>query len=178
MIKINLLPTRKRERKALNVDLYILLGVLVVSCALIGGFYLSNHREINRLQTDLAGLKQQSALLQSVRTEFASLEKDKKEISNRLAVINKMSEGRALAPRMLYDLSALVKNNMWLKRFRKDETRIEVDGRSLDNESICEFVERLSKLPYVKSVDLKSVEDTSEGGITVKKFLIEGTVES
>ena len=64
------------------------------------------------------------------------------------------------------------------KGLRKDGTKLHIEGRSIDNESICDFVERLSKLPYVTDLELRSVEDTAEGGITVKKFVIDGNVSA
>jgi hypothetical protein len=79
---------------------------------------------------------------------------------------------------MLFDLSSLAKGNLWLKKLRKDETKVDLEGRSIDNESICTFVEGMSKLPYMKDVELKSVEDLTETGMTVKKFLVEGSVAS
>jgi Tfp pilus assembly protein PilN len=91
-------------------------------------------------------------------------------------VIEKIKEGRAVAPRILYDLSTLTKENVWLKRVSKDETKFSLEGRSIDNESICEFVESLSKLPYMTNVELKSVEDAAEGDATVKKFIVEAGV--
>ena len=77
---------------------------------------------------------------------------------------------------MLSDLSSIVKDNLWLKRVRKDDKKLEIEGRSTDNESVCDFVERLSKLPYLKDLELRSIEDVGEGGITVKKFLLDGSV--
>jgi type IV pilus assembly protein PilN len=176
MIKINLLPRTKRERKAVNLDLYILVATLIVSLALVGGVFYKNAGDIRRTRADIDSMKQQIAALEPLQTEFLALEKEKKEISRKLGIINKMREGRALPPRILYDLSSLMKDNLWLKRLRKDETKLEMEGRSIDNETVCDFVERLAKLPYLKNVELRSVEDVNEGGITVKKFVLDGSV--
>lgn len=176
MIKINLLPRAKRERKAIDIDLYVLVATLIVSLGLVGGFYFKNANDIKKTRADIESVKQQITALGPIQQEFLALEKDKNEISRKLTVINKMKEGRALPPRILYDLSSLVKDNLWLKRLKKDDTKIEIEGRSADNESVCDFVDRLTKLPYVKNLELRSVEDVSEGGITVKKFVVDGSV--
>jgi type IV pilus assembly protein PilN len=176
MIKINLLPTKKLERRGISLDPYILVAALVISSALVGGFYLKNARDIEQARKEIQSLKQQAMALEPIKREFAALEKDKQEVSNKLAVINRMKEGRAVPPRMLYDLSSLVKDSLWLRRLKKDDKKLEIEGRSIDNESICDFVERLAKLPYLKDMELKSVEDVAEGGITVKKFVVDGSV--
>ncbi len=175
-IKINLIPGKVRRRKERGFELHVLIGGLIFCVLLIGGVYVKNTRDVSRLRSQTVVLKQQEAALHAVYMEYQSLERDKKEINARLGVIEKIKEGRAVAPRILYDLSTLTKENVWLKRVSKDETKFFLEGRSIDNESICEFVESLSKLPYMTNVELKSVEDAAEGDATVKKFIVEAGV--
>jgi Tfp pilus assembly protein PilN len=176
MIKINLIPRKVRRQKEAGFELRVLIGTLLFSFLLIGGVYVWNARDMGRLRSDVATAKQQTEALQGVYKEFQFIERDKKEISSRIAVIDKIKEGRAVVPRILYDLSSLTKENVWLKRVVKDETKFSLEGRSIDNESICEFVEHLSKLPYMTGVELKSVEDVNEADTTVKKFVVEAGV--
>jgi Tfp pilus assembly protein PilN len=178
MIKINLLPKREHRKGAHNLDLYILAAVLVLSCVLAGGIYLRNEKALRSLRADLTTARKQKESLQSEYKEYLALEQEKKEIGVRIAAVDKIGRGRAIAPRMLYDLSSLTTENLWLKRLHKDEGKFDLEGRSMDNESICGFVEHLAKLPYMKGVELKSVEDVAEAGVTVKKFIVEGGVAS
>jgi Tfp pilus assembly protein PilN len=178
MIKINLIPSTIRKKKEVNFELQLLVGTLLFSFLLIGTVYVKNTRDIDRLRDQTALVRQQIAALQPVYREFISLERDKKEVSKRLEAINRIKDGRAIAPRILYDLSSIIKENVWLKKVVKDDERFELEGRSLDNESICEFVERLSKLPYFTNIELRSVEDVNEADMTVKKFLVDGSVAS
>jgi type IV pilus assembly protein PilN len=178
MIKINLIPTKLRKTKEVNFELQLLVGTLLFSFLLIGAVYVKNTKDINRLRDQTTLVGQQTAALQPALREFTSIERDRKEVSKRIGVINKIKEGRAVVPRILYDLSSVMKENVWLKRVVKDEGRFELEGRSLDNESICEFVERLSKLPYFTNIELKSVEDVNEADMTVKKFIVVGGVTS
>jgi type IV pilus assembly protein PilN len=178
MIRINLIPSKIRKKKEVNFELHLLVGTLLFSFLLIGAVYVKNTKDIDRLRDQTALVNRQAEALQPVSREFASLERDKKEVSKRIGVINRIKEGRAVVPRILYDLSSIIKENVWLKKVAKDEGRFELEGRSLDNESICEFVERLSKLPYFTNIELKSVEDVNEADMTVKKFIVDGGVAS
>jgi len=175
-IKINLIPGKVRRRKERGFDLHVLVGALIFCFLLIGAVYVKNTRDLNRLRSEIAVEKQQEQALQAIYREYQALERDKKEINARIAVIEKIKEGRAVVPRILYDLSSLTKENVWLKRVSKDETRFSLEGRSVDNESICEFVESLSKLSYMTNVELKSVEDVTESDAVVKKFIVEAGV--
>jgi hypothetical protein len=51
-----------------------------------------------------------------------------------------------------------------------------MEGRSVENEAISSFVESLSKVPYLSGVELKSVEDATEEGLVLKKFIIQGNI--
>ncbi|OPY66520.1 MAG: Fimbrial assembly protein (PilN) [Syntrophorhabdaceae bacterium PtaU1.Bin034] len=178
MIRVNLLPGKEHEKSHVNLDFYILLAGLIFSLAVVAVVYTKNNKHIQTLQSEMASIKKQTALLQGIQKELLSIEKEKKEISRKIALMDTIKQGRAVAPRFLYDLSSLVKDNVWFKKLRKDEAKFEIEGRSVDNESICDFVDNLAKLPYLKNVELKSVEDITEAGVQAKKFVVEGGVGS
>jgi Tfp pilus assembly protein PilN len=175
MIKINLLP-RKHRKKPLKIDLYIFLVVLVISVVAAGFIYYQNDRDITNSQNQIESAKKEIANLEGIYKDYLRMESEKKEIAARIKTIDSLKEGRALSARILYDLTSLIKESVWLRTFKKDEDRFEMEGRSLQNESISELIERLSGIPYMKNVELRNVEDVAEGGITVKKFVIYGNI--
>ena len=178
MIKINLLPQKNYGQHGVHPDLVIFPALLVLTFALVGGVFLKNNRDVARLRIETAALRTQVGSLQGICKEFLTMGKERKEIAERIAVIDRIKEGRALASRLLYDLSSLMTDNLWLRKVRKVDTRVDIEGRSIDNESVCTFVEGLSRLSYMKNVELKSVEDVTETGTTVKKFVVEAGAAS
>ena len=175
MIRINLLP-KKVRKEALKSDLTLFLLLLVAAFVLSASIYLKNVAQIAHLKTDIARTKQSIASMETFYKEYLALDKQKKELSARISLIERIREGRGLAARILYDLPSLVKETVWLKRFKKDENRFDIEGRALENESVSDFVERLSQIPYAKDVELKSVEDVTEDGLLVKKFFVQGNL--
>lgn len=175
MIKINLLP-RKVQREMAAHDLLLFCVMLVITLVISGGIYAKTIYDISSMKRDIQKKRQEIASLQSIYREYLSIEKDKKEISRRIGIIDGIKEGRALPARIMYDLPGLLKESVWLKRFKKDDNRFELEGRSLESESISDFVERLAKVSYVRNVELKSVEDSTEDGMTVKKFMLNGEI--
>ncbi len=176
MIRINLIPGKGVQRRAISFDLYVLIGTLAVTLAIVGGVFVTNTRDIERLRNEIVTIKKQSKALEATYKEYLSLEREKKELVKRIAAVDKIKEGRALAPRILYDLPTVAKDNLWLRKFSKSETGFDLEGRSVDNESVADFVERLSKLPYFRNVELRSVEDINEASVTLKKFIVQGSV--
>jgi type IV pilus assembly protein PilN len=175
MIHINLLPQKVRK-EAFKSDLILFALLLVIAFVLSAGIYVSNATAIAHLKNDVARTKASISSMERFYKEYLALEKQKKELTARISLIEKIKEGRALAARILFDLPTLVKESVWLKRFKKDEERFDLEGRALENESIADFVERLSKIPYAKDVELKSVEDVTEEGMVIKKFLVQGSL--
>lgn len=177
MIKINLLPLKKSRKKAATYTDLLLFGVmLALGLAVVGGFYFKTQSDISSTRSETAKTKQAIVDLQGIYKDYQTIEKEKKEIERRIGAIDFIKEGRALAARTLYDLPTIMRENVWLKRFKKDGGNFELEGRSLENESVAEFVEKLQKIPYYKSVELKTVEDVTEAGVVVKKFIIQGAM--
>lgn len=175
MIKINLLP-RKVQREIATYDLLLLCVMLVITLLISGGIYAKTIYDVSSMKREIQNRRQEIASLQPIFQEYLSIEKDKKEINRRIGIIDGIKQGRALPARIMYDLPGLLKDSVWLKRFKKDDSRFDLEGRSLESESISDFVERLAKVPYLKNVELRSVEDSTEDGMTVKKFTLNGEI--
>lgn len=175
MIKINLLP-RKPIRAAFKYDIYVMCLVIIVNFAAIGLIYFINSRTISDYKAKIAAAKSEITSLGPVYQEYLGMENSTKELQRRIQAINAIQKGRALAARSLYDLTSVVKERLWLRSFKKDENKFEMEGRSVENEAISTFVESLAKIPYIRGVELKSVEDAAEEGMVLKKFIIQGNI--
>ena len=149
---------------------------MAIALLVFGGIYYNNMNEISKRKTTIENTKNEIKKLQQIYKEYRTMEQEKKEIQRRIKAIDSIKEGRALAARTVYDLSGIIKNNVWIKGFKKTEDKFELDGRSLENESISDLVEALSKIPYIRNVELKSVGETVEEGVAVKSFVISGDI--
>ena len=132
--------------------------------------------EIEEHNTNIANIKKEIQSLQPIAQEYKQIQEAKKEIERRIQTLNQLKSGRALAARSLYDISSIIKEGVWIKSFKKTDNKFEIDGRSFVNESISDFIESLSKMPYITNVELKNVQDINEEGLTIKKFIITGNM--
>jgi type IV pilus assembly protein PilN len=175
MIKINLLP-QKTRKPLRRFQLYGVLLVFVLNLSILLGIYYSNVRGISQYQSAIGNAKKEIASLDKIYREYLQIQKEKKEIERRIKVIEGLKAGRALSARALYDLSSVIKERVWVKTFKKNNDAFEIEGRSMENESISDFVETISAIPYLRNVELKKVEDLTEDGMVIKKFLVQGTM--
>lgn len=175
MIKINLLP-KKPIRTAFKYELHVFILIFIFNLLAIALIYSINARSISNLKSNIEKAKREIASLDPIHREYLAMEQEKKEIQRRIQAINTIKQGRALAARTLYDLTSIVKESLWLKSFKKTENKFELEGRSIENEAISSLMESLSKVPYLSGVELKSVEDATEQGLVLKKFVIQGNI--
>jgi Tfp pilus assembly protein PilN len=175
MIRINLLP-EEPPKNVFKLDFLLLLLVTAIAVAVLGLFYLGNEQEISRQRQAISDAKKQIASLDKFYQEYMTIEKEKKEIQRRIQAIEGLKRGRALTARTLYDLTTLTKDTVWLRNFRKNEGNFELEGRALDAEAVSQLMESLLKVPYIKNVELKILENTSDEGLEVKKFVIQGNI--
>ncbi len=177
MIKINLLPRSKRIKpSALRYDIYLLIFVFIITMGIAGGIYYKNTQDIAHYKNLIEKTKKDIASLQGIYNEYIAMEREKKEIQRRITAINKVKDGRVLAARTLYDLTSSIQESVWLKSFKKTDNKFELEGRSLGSESVSDFVDSISKIPYIKNVELKNVQDVNEEGLILKKFTILGNI--
>lgn len=175
MIKINLLPKAFRK-EAKKYGWYLFLLLFALNIVILGFLYQKNVSDIDRYQRLIDSKKKEIASLQKLRQEYQILTNEKKEMERRLSAIHSLKEGRALSARILFDMSTLLSENVWLKSYKRAEGNFELEGRSVENDSISDLVDAMAKVPYIKTVELRKVEDVNEAGINLKKFIIQGTV--
>lgn len=176
MIKINLLPFKRKRASTLTRDIRDLVLMLVVVCVGFGIYYYRLHNELEEQKSRIQLTKKEIASLQPIAQEYKQIQEAKKEIEKRIQTVNQLKSGRALAARYLYDISSIIKEGVWIKSIKKTDNKFEIEGRSFVNENVSDFIESLSKMPYIKNVELKNVQDVNEEGLIIKKFIITGNM--
>ncbi len=177
MIKINLIPAQT-EKNLFKEDIYLFIFITFLCFIAVGGFYYKNHKDIEEKKRLIQNTKNEIASLQKIYKEFLAMEQQKKEIERRMKAIESLKEGRALSARILFDITTIIKDNVWLKNLSKADNKLQIEGVSLENESISDFMEKLAKIPYMKNIELLNVSDEldRQTNVTVKKFIIQGDI--
>lgn len=176
MIKINLLPFKRKRASSLSKDIRDLVLALILVCVGFGIYYYRLSNEIEEQISNIATIRKEINSLQPIAQEYKQIQEAKSEIARRIQTLDQLQSGRALAARSLYDISSMIKEGVWIKSFKKTDNKFEIDGRSFVNESISDFIESLLKMPYITNVELKNVQDVNEEGLTIKKFILTGNM--
>jgi Tfp pilus assembly protein PilN len=146
MIKINLLPFKRKRSSTVSKDVRDLIIMIIVVCIGFGLYYYRLISSIDDQKAEILTIKREIQSLQPIAQEYHAIQEAKKEIQKRIQTVDQLKSGRALAARSLYDVSSIIKEGVWIKTFRKTDNKFEDRSRSFVNEKFSDFIESLSKM--------------------------------
>ena len=185
MIRINLL-SREEPRgsgKAPGTrNIFILSLGLILAFVIIAYWILS--AQVRRLEGERVALEEQARGFSTLQREIKEL-KDKKELAqNRLALLTRLEKERHGPVRLLEQLTvALPVNQLWITALKETDSEIRLDGMSLSNQILADYMKRLETLELISRVDLvqsgqitypaaKPGQPPPTGEIKIKQFTI------
>ncbi len=179
MIKINLLSEGKRPaavRKARaagppgqDVALWMLVaGALVGVIAAAAVWWVFNGR-LQDKQAEVAQAQKQVDALQAVIKEVEDFKKKKKNLTDKIAVINELKSNQRGPVRVMDYISRALPELLWLDRMKMNASNIELEGRAFNPNAVANFMDNLDKVPEFREPVLR---ETSAQGNGVYKFFI------
>jgi type IV pilus assembly protein PilN len=156
MIRINLLSReepRGTDKSSLIRNIFILFLGAILAFVIIGYWVLG--AQIQRLETERLSLEKQAQGFSTLQREIKVL-KDKKELAqNRLALLTRLEKERHGPVRLLEQLAAaLPVNQLWITALKETDSEIRLDGMSLSNQVLADYMKRLDTLEPISRVDL------------------------
>ena len=174
MIEINLLPHREARRAA---DLRESVALLVLGLLVIAGGViflngqvadsLANARaSVQQLESDISRYKPQEALVSTFKQKKSSLE-------DKLEVIDALDRARSGPVRMFDEVAMQTPERLWLTLLTIDSGRLRLQGKSLDNGVVADFLKALNASLYFANVDLVKTGGGDEvNGVRLVNFEI------
>jgi len=162
MIKINLLPYREKEKKEnLQRQIVILSGTLYFN-ALISG-----------METKIQEADGKLVVLNKKVGDIEGFKRDKKELEQKLGVINSLEGNRLFPVRMLDELNLLVPSKeAWLEKITQKGQELRIEGMARDNGTVARFMKSLGKAEFVQSVELVVSKEKEVAGVKLQQFIL------
>ena len=149
MMRINLLPVRQVKKREAGKQILVLYSVLLAAAFLGNWFWWSGRdsvREdlVKRVQTTDSKIRE----LEKVIGEVNNINKRKKELEEKLAVLNQLRKGRSGPVRILDALAEATPKNVWLKDFDEKEGQVKLTGSAFSHEDVAELMRGLENLVW------------------------------
>jgi type IV pilus assembly protein PilN len=178
MIRINLLPVEEAARAAGRRQ-EVAVAVLAVG-VVVAGFVAGHVWQSLRMasaQRQLRQITQELADIQGSYAEVLRMDQQKQELRDKLRVIAQLEAKKVGPVRILADLSSSTPDKLWLTEFADTSGTVKLTGLGVDEQTIADFLRRLSTVPFFKSVDLDETSQVTQQGTKLKKFVIRARLD-
>lgn len=178
MIRINLLPWREARRKALNLQFYILIGMVAGLAAsivlLVHGYYatrISTQTERNKF------LKDENVKLDKEIEEISKLKEEIQALLSRKQVIETLQADRAQTVYLLEQLVRQTPDGVYLKSIKQTGAKVNLSGYAQSNARVSTLMRNLEASPYLENPDLVEIRVASVNNKRLSEFTMNVSIK-
>jgi type IV pilus assembly protein PilN len=186
MIRINLLAVEKPVAKTRSVSFKVsdkigpLGAVLVLAGAVtyVGWDYLALMKSDAQLRAELVATRAEKQRLAPILKEVELFDQRKKELQERVALIEELRTNQVGPVHMLDQISRSLPDRLWLTEMKQTGEDVQMDGRTSSLSSLADLVANLEASGYFrKPVEILSSEEEKNNDKDLIKFSIKATFE-
>ena len=176
MIRINLLPreekAQRRSSGSFKAGEWLApLAIVVAAMLVMLGTALSQNAGISSLERSIVEVDAQSRALAPQIERVNRLAQERAELDLRLGIIRKLEKGRTSGVRLMDELARCVPDHLWLSSAEQSSGgQLTVEGGTLSNLVVSDFMSRLERSPMFGSVELNVAERGKVQDHSVVKF--------
>ncbi|MBI4621553.1 MAG: PilN domain-containing protein [Desulfobacterales bacterium] len=171
MIRINLLSVRedrKKEGARQSISIGILSLVLLV--LVLGYIQINASRRINTLNSEIKSTEEEINRLNKVVGDVEEYKKRKKELQEKIKVIDMLSRKKTGPVHMLDELSKSTPGKLWITSLQEIDLKLTLSGIALDNETIASFMRNMERSTYFSDIELIQSQQEIQEGLRLKRF--------
>ncbi len=176
MIKINLLPTKKKApRKVIDLQQQLILGVLVIALVVIGMWFFWNRQKniITGLQQQKAAAEAELQKQDNTLKEVKNVEDERKNVAEKIEVIEKLKKNQAGPVRLLDEISKALPVGVNLTSLNESSNNINIEGEAFTNNDVVRFVDNLKASRLLADVMLLETVQAQREGTDIYKYKLQ-----
>jgi len=176
MIKINLLPTKKKPpKKVIDLQQQLILSVLVLALVMMAMFYFWKRQkdQITRLEKEKATVQMRVAEQDSTLREVKNVEEERRKVADKIEIIEKLKKNQAGPVRLLDEISKALPKGVNLSTMTENNNNISIDGEAFTNEDVVRFVDNLKASRFLADVMLLETSQAKYEGTEVYKYKLQ-----
>jgi type IV pilus assembly protein PilN len=149
MVRINLLPVRAVKKREIGRQILILFAVVFVGVG-IGNYiwYDARNSVYQRNLHQIEATRAEITKLEKIIGEVNNISKRKKEVEEKLKVLDQLRKGRSGPVRVLDALATATPKKVWLNSFEEQNGQVKVTGSALSNDDVAEFMRGLQNIVW------------------------------
>ncbi len=169
MIKINLLPRRRRRRVIPEVGVVAVLAVVAGLLAASYAFYLWRNHQV---AADVDRINHQVSLLAPKVAKELALEKQIEELRAKEGILKSIQARQIAWPDLLTDLAARTPQGVWLTSASIGQSgqQFTLQGTAMSYSAVAGFMTNLAGSQFYSDVDLQAAQQSKLGQTAVVQF--------
>lgn len=173
MIKINLLPTkRKKKAKPLPMYLVTLAFALLISIGLVIFVNSYLNGEIKRLKAKQAENDETIRQLNEKIKEVKNYEALNEKFKARKQVIEDLRKNQSVPVKVLDEVSMRLTEGIWLRTLTINADNVTINGTGFNNNDIVTWVQALKDSPMFTEIILQSTQKQVVNGYDTYNFTL------
>jgi Tfp pilus assembly protein PilN len=184
MIKVNLLSPERKEvsgvggeappslevEKESKISTGAAVAAAVITIGVIGFLYITQTKTLEDKQKQLHEQQAKKKRLEHVEKTLKDLERAKNELSKKVELIGQLKSRRHNTVKMMDELSNALPEWVWLTSLRFSGTLVTLQGKTLNNNLIADFINNLKATNSFISIEFKGSTKKKQGGSEIFSF--------
>jgi type IV pilus assembly protein PilN len=178
MIKINLLPTKKKPpKKVMDLQKQMLLGGLVIVLLVIVMWYFySRQKELieTLTATKLAAenrVREQDNQLKDVK----NVKENRQKVADKIKIVEDLEKHQGAPVRLLDEISIALPVGVNLLSLTESSNNVSIEGEAFTNEDIVRFIDNLKSSRFFTDVVLLESSRTKQQDAEYYKYKLQFT---
>ncbi len=180
MIKINLLPTkRKPPKKLTELQQQLILGVLLLTVT-VGGvafFWMKLTVQAAELQEKVNTAKATAEEQKKKLAKVANVEEDRKKVLEKINIIEQLKKNQSGPVKLLDKISRALPKGLNITSLVEKTGQVNVDGTAFSNNEVVQFVDNLKAEPFFAEVMLLESKQAKVENIDVYQYKLQFKVK-
>lgn len=163
MIRINLLPVRKKVQQEAGRQILALLAFVLLGAA-VGNFFWYSDRDgiVTKQREGLDVTRRRIADLEKTIGEVKNINNRKAEVEKKLAVLDSLRRGRSGPVRMLDAMASSLPKKAWIRTFTETQSAVVLVGSAVSHDDVAELIRNLKGMVWTPKGIGRLVEQRRE----------------
>jgi len=176
MIKINLLPTKKKPpKKVIDLQQQVILAVLVLILVMmaLGYYWKTQNDRIAKLENEKTAADKQIADQNNMLKEVKNVEEERKNVFEKIGIIEKLKKNQAGPVLLLDAVSAALPKGVNISSLSESNNSINLEGEAFTNDEVVQFIDNLKATSLLKDVMLLETSQTTQDKIDIYRYKLQ-----
>ncbi|WP_394172097.1 PilN domain-containing protein [Thalassotalea litorea] len=171
MPHINLLPWREEAQRLQQQQYLSILAFLALATFLIF-FLISSYFQarIDGQQARNQYLTNEIKILDTKIAEINTLEQKKKDLIQRMKLIEQLQKSRNVGTQVLDEMAKIVPSGIYLVRLEKNGAELSIIGKSESNNHLANMIREVQSSELLADAELESITASKNGNTLLSDF--------